>query len=77
MKGVREVISEQWFKMAEYDRSTRRTDLLNLNIRIQVARLETRRKFFSHKVPEAWNKVPRDIRQARTAQAINKAYKTT
>jgi hypothetical protein len=43
MNGVGEVKSEQWFKMADNDRATWRTDLLN--IRIQVARLETRRNF--------------------------------
>jgi hypothetical protein len=67
-------LQEKWFKMADNERATRRTD--PMNIRIQAARLETRRNFFSHRVPEAWKGVvPRDIRQARTAQAFKKAYK--
>ncbi len=73
VKRVGEVYSEQWLKMADNERATRRTD--PMNIRIQVPRLETRRYFFSHRVPEAWNSVPRDIREARTAQAFKKAYK--
>ncbi len=44
--GVGGVNSEQWFKMAENVRETRRTD--PTNIRIQAARLEVRRNFFSH-----------------------------
>ncbi len=59
--------------MADNGRATRRTD--PMNIRIQAARLKTRRNFFSHKVPEAWNSVPSGIRQARTAQAFKKANK--
>jgi len=66
-------LQEKWFKMADNERATRRTD--PMNIRIQAARLKTRRNFFSHKVPEAWNSVPSGIRQARTAQAFKKAYK--
>ncbi len=67
-------LQEKWFKMADNERATRRTD--PMNIRIQAARLETRRNFFSHRVPEVWKGVvPRDIRQARTAQAFKMAYK--
>ncbi len=68
MNGVGGENSEQWFKMADNERATRRTD--PLNIRVQVARLETRR------VPEAWKYgTKRDIRQARTAYVFKKAYK--
>jgi hypothetical protein len=73
LEGSGRLNSEQWFKMADNERATRRTD--PMNIRIQAARLETRRNFFSNRMPEAWNSVPRDIRQARTAQAFKKAYK--
>ncbi len=73
VKGVGGVNNEQWLKMADNVRVTRGMD--PLNIWIQVARLETRRNFFSHRVPEAWNIVPRGIRQARTAQVFKKAYK--
>ena len=73
VKGVGGVNNEQWFKMADNVRVTRGMD--PLNIWIQVARLETRGNFFSHRVPEAWNNVPRGTRQARTAQAFKKAYK--
>jgi hypothetical protein len=59
--------------MAANARETRRTD--STNIRIQAARLEIRRNFFSHRVPAAWNSVPGEIRQAKTAQAFKKAYK--
>jgi hypothetical protein len=60
--------NEQWFKMVDNERTTRRTGPLNIQ---DVARLETRKNCF----PEARNNVPRDIRQARTAQAFKKAYK--
>ncbi len=59
--------------MSENVRETRRTD--PTNIRIQAARLEVRRNFFSHRVPAAWNSVPGEIRQAKTAQAFKQAYK--
>jgi hypothetical protein len=72
VNGVGGVNSEQWFKMAENARETRRTD--PTNIRIQAARLEITRNFFSHRVPAVWNKVPGEIRQAKTAQAFKKAY---
>jgi DNA polymerase/3'-5' exonuclease PolX len=70
VNGVGGVNSEQWFKMAENARETRRTD--PTNIRIQAARLEIRRNFFSHRVTAAWNP---EIRQSRTAHAFKKAYK--
>ncbi len=73
VNGVGGVNSEKWFKMAENVRETRRTD--PTNIRIQAARLEVRRNFFSHRVPAAWNSMPGEIRQAKTAQAFKKAYK--
>jgi ribonuclease P/MRP protein subunit RPP40 len=73
VNGVGGVNSEQWFKMAENARETGRTD--PTNIRIQAARLEIRRNFFSHRVPAAWNSVPGETRQATTAQAFKKAYK--
>jgi hypothetical protein len=73
VNGVGGVKSEQWFKMSENVRETRRTD--PTNIRIQAARLEVRRNFFSHRVPAAWNNVPAEIRQAKTAQAFKQAYK--
>jgi hypothetical protein len=59
--------------MAENARETRRTD--SMNIRIQAARLEIRRNFFSHRVQAAWHNVPSEIRQATTALAFKKAYK--
>lgn len=42
--------------------------------RNQVSRLESRRNFFSQRVPAAWNNVPSEIRQARSAQAFKKTY---
>jgi hypothetical protein len=59
--------------MAENARETRRTE--PLNIRIQAVRLEIRRTFFSHRVPAAWNNVPSEIWQSRTAQVFKKVYK--
>ena len=56
--------------MAKNARETRRKD--PTNIRIQAARLEIR---FSHRVPAAWNSVPGEIKQAKTAQAFKKACK--
>jgi hypothetical protein len=44
VNGVGGVNSDQWFKMAENARETRRTD--PTNIRTQTARLEIRRNFF-------------------------------
>jgi hypothetical protein len=69
------VNSEQWFKMAENARETRRTD--PSNVWIQAARLEIRRNLFSHRVPAAWNNVPGEIRQEKLPRLLRRPTKST
>ena len=46
-----------------------------LNLKPQAARLEIRRNFFSNRVVEEWNLVPKGIKNARSVQSFKRAYK--
>jgi hypothetical protein len=75
LAGKDKVDKSTWFTMSsESDRVTRAT-ADPLSIRIPANRLETRRQFFSQRVPDQWNKIPLEIRQAPTPMAFKRAYK--
>ena len=59
---------------SETERATRATED-PLNLRVQGARLEVRRNFFSQRVPEKWNKIPAALKNVRTAVAFKKGYR--
>ncbi len=46
-----------------------------LNVRQQASRLDIRKKFYSQRVVDAWNKVPTDIKNSVTVSSFKKAYK--
>ena len=64
-----------WFEMAaDGERATRATATA-MTIRVPTNRLETRKHFFSQRVPGPWNRVPEEIRRSVTTQAFKTAYK--
>ncbi len=46
-----------------------------LNLRIPAPRLEVRKNFFSQRVPEDWNKIPPEVKNAETVKAFRNAYR--
>jgi hypothetical protein len=72
--GKDKVKSETWFKMASDIERVTRAAADPLNLRIPAPRLEVRKNFFSQRVPECWNKIPQDLKQATTAKAFRNAY---
>ena len=72
--GKDKVKSETWFKMASDIERVTRAAADPLNLRIPAPRLEVRKNFFSQRVPECWNKIPQDLKQAATAKAFRNAY---
>ena len=72
--GKDKVRSETWFKMASDIERVTRAAADPLNLRIPAPRLEVRKNFFSQRVPECWNKIPQDLKQAATAKAFRNAY---
>jgi hypothetical protein len=45
-----------------------------LNLRVQPARLEVRRHFFSNRVDEDWNKIPSCLECAKTMKSFKNGY---
>jgi hypothetical protein len=75
MTGKDKVQKDTWFKgLGEGGRDTRAT-ADPLNLRIPAPRLEIRRSFFSQRVPAQWNRIPADIKAARTVSAFKSAYR--
>ncbi len=72
--GKDKVKSETWFKMASDIERVTRAAADPLNLRIPAPRLEVRKNFFSQRVPECWNKIPQDLKQATTAKAFRNTY---
>ena len=72
--GKDNVNKDSWFTMLNSgDRVTRAT-ADPLNIRGAVCKLEIRRNFFSQRVTEAWNNVPRELKCAKSVSAFRKGY---
>lgn len=67
---------DTWFTLAADGARATRAAEGPLNIRPTRSRLEVRRNFFSQRVPEAWNAIPPDLKQAKTATAFRKGYQT-
>ena len=59
--------------MANNIRSTRAT-AEPLNICIPRARLDIRKHFFTNRVVDSWNKIPRKIKEARTVESFKHQY---
>ena len=55
-------------------RATRSTDD-PLNVRPKAARLEIRKKIFSSRVTESWNKIPSYVKNVKTVSGFKRSYK--
>jgi hypothetical protein len=75
LKGVDNVSREIWFDMASQGTRATRQSADPLNIRPQASRLEIRRNFFSQRVVEKWNKVPKDVKNAPSVQAFKQGHR--
>jgi hypothetical protein len=75
LKGVSKVNSDIWFeKAAEGGRATRLT-ADPLNIGQKAARLDIRKHFFTHRVVEAWNKIPSSLKDSKTLNGFKNGYR--
>ncbi len=62
--------SDSWFcPVNSVERSIRST-ADPLNLRVQAARLEVRKNFFSNRVVEDWNKIPASLEKAKTVTSF-------
>jgi hypothetical protein len=68
------VKSDSWFKLADCSERLTRSTADPLNLRPQAARLEVRKNFFSHRVIEDWNRVPPELKRARTVKSFKTGY---
>jgi hypothetical protein len=74
--GIDNVSPDTWFRRVDSTVRTTRSCADPLNLRLQTARLETRRNFFSSRVVEAWNAIPSDIKNSKNVHMFKKAYRT-
>ena len=74
VNGKDNVKSEKWFTMATEAQRTTRAAADPLNLRGAAARSEIRRNFFSQRVVNSWNRIPADLKAAKTAEAFRKGY---
>jgi len=75
VRGFDKVNSETWFQSVDASVRMTRSAADPLNLKPQAARLEIRRNFFSNRVVEEWNLVPKGIKNARSVQSFKRAYK--
>jgi hypothetical protein len=75
VKGLDKVKEDTWFVRAGNSGRDTRLTTDPLNLRVPAPRTELRRAFFSQRVPTLWNRVPAEIKAARTATQFKKAYK--
>jgi ribonuclease P/MRP protein subunit RPP40 len=76
VNGLDNVNKECWFTMLNNSDRVTRATADPLNIRGAVCRLEIRRNFFSQRVTDAWNNVPRDLKCAKSVSAFRKGYQS-
>ena len=62
LKGVDKVNRDTWFKSAGDSGRDTRLAADPYNLRVPAARTEMRRTFFSQRVPNAWNRIPAEIK---------------
>jgi hypothetical protein len=75
IRGVDKVNSDSWFQMVDQaGRATRSTDD-PLNVRPKATRLEIRKKIFSSRVTESWNKIPSYVKNVKTVSGFKRSYK--
>jgi hypothetical protein len=75
LTGKDKVNCEQWWTRAAAGERATRAAADPLNLRVPAHRLETRRHFFTHRVPEPWNCVPAELKSAATVGAFRAGYR--
>ena len=77
MSGKSDVDYNVWFTKVADAEGGRTTRLAAdpLNVRVQAARLELRRNFFSTRVCEKWNSLPSDAKNAKSVSHFKSAYR--
>ncbi len=68
------VKSDTWFLPVNNEGRSTRSTADPLNLRIQPARLEVRRNFFTNRVVEDWNKIPSSLKSAKTVKSFKNGY---
>jgi hypothetical protein len=74
LHGVDRVSKETWFTMASDSQRETRQGTNPWNIKPQTARLEIRRNFFSNRVVNGWNSIPREIQEKEKPKDFKMAY---
>jgi hypothetical protein len=75
LKEKDDVKKESWFEMANVTERTTRATADPLNLKMPSARLEVRRNFFSQRTPKEWNKIPANIKNARSVNEFKNGLK--
>jgi hypothetical protein len=65
---------EDWFQKVHGSERLTRSAADPLNLRPQAARLEVRKNFFSNRTVEDWNKIPSEVKNARTVAIFKNGY---
>jgi hypothetical protein len=68
------VKSDTWFLTVNNAGRNTRSTADPLNLRVQPARLEVGRHFFSNRVVEDWNKIPSCLKSAKTVLSFKNGY---
>ena len=63
------------FCLAAHNERATRSNADPFNLRIPLARGELRKNFYTHRVPAEWNKIPAELKNARTVQIFKRQYK--
>jgi hypothetical protein len=74
LRGQDNVDKSSWFEMAASTGRVTRLAADPLNLKVPVAKLEVRKNFYSQRIPEAWNQIPAEIKQAKNARCFRNQY---
>ena len=75
LKGVDNVDPSVWFRTVENNNSIQtRRSAYPLNLLHQRSNLEIRRNFFSVRVAEPWNSLPKSVKSAEKIEQFKKLY---
>ena len=72
--GFDKVDSNIWFQFVDQRERNTRSSTDSLNLIQPVARTETRKQFFSHRVVNHWNSIPFDLKRARNPKHFKELY---
>jgi hypothetical protein len=75
LHGLNMVDKNAWFTMAARAANVTRSAADELKIIKPFARTEKRSKFFTVRICDAWNSLPKDIRSSRTINQFKSAYR--